>query len=1278
MRMRNFPASFSISAVSGRAYRALLCALLFAVTAITAVCIAASLDWIGRPFNGFLLGSNRIVAPIDLPSWTGRQAEIPYWAQLVAVDGRAVDSVAEVLAAAAAAQPGATLRYTFRGGTGESERSIAVMRFGFADWVGLFANYLVNGLALLAIGFFVAFLRPESKAAHALLFFSLSWGLSLVIGLADFASFRFRELLAVAEGFLPASLFYMTLCFPTEHPLARRRAVLAAVVASSAVLALLNIVLYHLAPLAWAVAYRGAMLWVVLVLALSVVVAWRQHRAATSPLAREKIRIVALGIVVAFALPFVAVVAAAASGAELPLNSVTAAWWVFPATLAYAIVKRDLFEIDLFLRRFATYTALSAALFALYAGILAVFSHGFHNLSLASSPWFTLLFSLAVLAIIRPLRDWLQAAVDRFFFRTHFDYAAITESLSQALNRTLAAGEVNSHVARVVAKTMAPAAYGLYRREGERFRGVANGDVVELDAATRRALGAGRILDRTTLPDAAAALPAAALLLPLCFEDRLEGFLFVGPKQSGAAYGPRDLELLRTVANQTAMALRNAASYARASELLASLETRVEERTRELQQTQAELRASNEKLRELDRLKTQFFSDASHELRTPLTLVLGPLQELRRRGAELPAFAARLVDLAHASAATLLVLTDTLLDISRVDAGRMPPALRAEPLAPLVAATAEPFRWLAEQRGIELRLDIDAGIVAWCDRGMLSKVIGNLLANALKFTTRGHIAVTAHGDGAQVSLAVSDSGPGIPAAELPEIFERYHQASTARHAALAGSGIGLALVRQLSELQGGSVSVASRAGEGTTFCVRLPAPPAQAGGAAAAEPAAALPLTTIAALAAAQRGGGATAPPQGESAADAATVLLVDDNPQMLDFLCEILAPHHRLLRAGDGAAALQVLQRESPDLILSDVMMPGVDGLTLCANLKADPRLRPIPLVLLTARASLESKIGGLAAGADDYITKPFHPEELIARLAALLRMRRMEAELRRSHDQLKRAYEELRAAQAQLVHAEKMASLGTLVAGVAHEINNPLSFIRSSIDLISGSLEEMRTLLDRQLDAALRGEPEALAQLRSALDVSERFTLLRENAAICREGAERAARIVKDLRTFSRPATAGREPTDLHANIEQSLRLLQGEYKGRVAIHRQYGSLPQVTCDPGQVSQVLLNVLANSVQAIDGKGDVTIRTSRSDGHVAVEIEDSGPGIPEHLLGKIFDPFFTTKEVGKGTGLGLSIARSLMNAHGGDVRAANRAGHGCVFTITLPIEGASHESTES
>jgi signal transduction histidine kinase len=1259
-------------------YRAGLCALLFAVATITTICVGASLEWLDRPFNGFLLGRNLIVAPIDLPSWSGRAAQIPYWTQLVAIDGEPVDSVDQVLAAAAAAGEGTDLRYTFTDGTRTSERSIPVIRFTIPDWIGLFANYLVNGLALLGIGFFVAFLRPHLKAARALLFFALSWGLSLIIGLADFASFHFHEILAVAEGFLPASLFYMTLCFPTEHPLARRRSVLGIVLASSGVLALLNIVLYNFAPLPWTIAYRGAVVWVGIVLLLSIATAWRQHHAATNPLAREKIKIVLLGILVAFALPFLVIGAAQLIGAELPLNTVAAAWWVFPAALAYAIVKRDLFEIDLFLRRAATYVALSAAIFTLYVTIVVVFSHGFHNLELASSPWFTLLFSLGVLVVVRPLRDWLQAGVDRIFFRTHFDYVEITESLSLALNRTLRSEEVNDYVERIVRDTMAPTIYGLYRPlDGDCFRRAGGEEEVRLDGETRALLAAGRILDGAPLPEATrAALPTAALLLPLCFEDTLEGFLLLGHKNSGATYGPRDLELLRTVANQTAMALRNAASYLRVTELLASLESRVEERTEELQQTQAELRASNEKLRELDRLKTQFFSDASHELRTPLTLVLGPLEEMRQHSAELPPSARRLVELAHSNAATLLVLTDTLLDISRVDAGHMQPACRSEPLRPLIDATAEPFRWLAEQRGIDLLVSVDEAATAFCDRAMMSKIVGNLLANALKFTTEGRIEIRVEHDGENTTLHVADTGPGIPTEELPNIFERYRQASTASGAPFAGSGIGLALVRQLTELQNGSVEVESREGEGTTFRINLPATSPSGEENEHSLTDTALPRASLDALASAQSGDSTTPTPRGRADSEAPTVLVIDDNPKMLDFLCQVLSRDYRLKCAENADRALEALRASPPDLIVSDVMMPGPDGIALCKTLKQDQRLRHIPLILLTARASLESKLSGLEAGADDYITKPFHPEELRARMAALLRMRHMEAELRRSHQQLTDAYQQLTAAQAQLVHAEKMASLGTLVAGVAHEINNPVSFIRSSIDLISASVEELHALLTHHLQS--NGEPAdhpAIAALRDELERNDRWIMLQENAAICRDGAERAARIVKDLRTFSRPGDGGRELTDLHENLDQSLRLLQGECKGRVTIHRQYGDVPRVPCDPGQISQVFLNLLANSIQAIEGKGEVFVRTSQENGHVSVEIEDDGPGMDAEVEKKIFDPFFTTKEVGKGTGLGLSIVRSLINAHGGDIHVKTEPGRGCVFTVTLPIDGVKNES---
>ncbi len=1248
-----------------------LCALLFVVAVITSICVKASLDWIGQPFNGFLMGENRIVAPIDLPGWTGRDANIPYWSQLVTVDGEPVESAQEALEIAARAGAGTVLRYGFDDGEAKTETPIEVMVFRVADWFGLFANYLLNGLALLAIGFFVAFLRPGLKSAQALLIFSLCWGVSLVIGLADFASFHFRWLLAIAEGFVPASLFYLTLCFPNERPLAHHRALLYAVAASSAVLAVLNVLLYDLAPIAWTYAYRGGVLWVVAVLLLSVRTAWRERR-GVAPIEREKLKIVLLGLLAAFGLPFLVLGASQLVGAELPLNIVTAGWWIFPATLAYAIVQRDLFEIDVFLRRAATWVALSTLIFLLYATLLAVLNLAFHSFQITASPWFALLFSLGVLLAFNPLREALQRAVDRLMFRTHFDYAEITRELSQALTERLSRESIAAHVAAVVERTMAPTSFAIYRAAGDGFEAVGSergGPPLRVGRDLLAALAAGRILDRDQVAGIDGSLPTTALILPLRFEDRLEGFLQVGPKNSGAAYGPRDVELLRTLANQTAMALRNAAAYDRVSELLASLETRVEERTRELQTTQAELRASNEKLRELDRVKTQFFADASHELRTPLTLVLGPLEELARRSDTLPTDTRQLVELARSNAATLLVLTDTLLDISRVDAGQMHPRLRSESLGPLIEATAEPFRWLAEQRGVSLIVDAAAGAHARCDRAMTGKVVGNLLANALKFTAAGAVTIEARETDEGAVITVLDTGPGIGADELPHIFERYRQASSAGRSSFTGSGIGLSLAYELVDVQGGRIEVESALGAGTAFRIHLPK--AQADDVHHRE-SDELPSHSLDALAASVVRAPEQPRPASESRDEKETrdsILLVDDNPEILHFLEEVLRQDYDVVSAGDSRDALAQLRRRGFDLIVSDVMMPGPDGIALCQTLKQDPDLRHTPLILLTARASLDSKLSGFAAGADDYLTKPFHPDELKARIAPLLRMRQMEQDLRRSHAELTRAYDDLREAQAQLAHAEKMAALGTLVAGVAHEINNPVSFIHSSIDLIVDSIGDLKAALESAVQA--NDADVTLDALREELADGDRFSNLLDNAAICKDGARRAARIVQDLRTFSRPGSNGREPTDLHDSIDQSLRLLQGEIKGRVEVHRDYGDLPMVRCDAGQISQVFLNLLANALQAIPDKGDVTIRTRANGEHVDVEVADSGPGMSAETANKIFDPFFTTKEVGKGTGLGLSIVRSLVNAHGGDIQVDSSVGRGTTFTVTLPTNGA-------
>ena len=1256
-------------------FRAALCALLFVLGLITLVCVRASLDWIDKPFNGFLMGRNRIVAPIDLPSWSGRSAGIPYWWQLTAINGATVSTTSEAQEIARRAGKDASLQYAFSNGSTIVERTIPVMVFTVADWVGLFANYLINGLALLAIGFFVVFLRPDLKSARALLFFSLSWGTSLIIGLADFSSFHFRSILAVAEAFVPASLFYLTLCFPTERPLPRYRRRLHVVVTVSALMAALNIVLYDATPILWTYVYRAGVIWVVAVLGLSIHTAWREQRNLAT-IEREKIKVVLLGMLAAFALPFVVLAASHLVGAELPLNIVTAGWWIFPATLAYAIVQRDLFEIDVFLRRVATYIALSAIVFFLYTALLATLSQGVYSLELTASPWFALLFSLTVLALFHPLRDRLQKAVDRLFFRTHFDYAETTREISQAFNQSVSAEYIAGYVSDVSQRTMAPTSSAIFRPFADGFQAICiapGGEVgapIHVDPQTRDALTRGRVLDGDLLPPATRTeLPTTALLLPLLFEDHLEGFLHLGPKNSGTPYGPRDVELLRTLSNQTAMALRNAASYDRVTELLASLETRVEERTRELEHTQRELRESNEKLRELDRVKTQFFADASHELRTPLTLVLGPLEELGQAAEALPPSAQRQITLARANAATLLVLTDTLLDISRIDSAQMTPSLQPEALRPLLEATLEPFRWLAEQKGVDLLLECDDEVYIRCDRNMMTKILGNLLANGLKFTNAGNVAVSAAMKGEDVIISIADTGPGIPDDELSTIFERYHQGSNAGRASFSGSGIGLALVREFSDIQGGSVSVSSSVGGGSVFRLTFPTcgESLRSTDTQLQQPAAArkqLEILATSAMPVPSRG-------QVKPLEDTRyALLLVDDNPEITRFLSDILASDYALHCAQDSAAALSLIKGERIDLIVSDIMMPGPDGIALCRTLKSDPATRHIPLILLTARASLDSKVTGFAAGADDYITKPFHPDEVKARIAALLRLHAMQRQLQQSHEELSEAYDQLRKAQAQLVHSEKMASLGTLVAGVAHEINNPVSFIHSSIDLISGSVNEVRELLDRHLNVADQ-TPEMQA-LREDIDSEERFATLLDNAAICREGARRAALIVQDLRVFSRPDIDGRESIDIHESIDQSLRLVQGESHGRITIKREYGILPKLTCNPGQMSQVFLNILANAVQAIPDRGTITVATHNGGDQIAVRVRDNGSGMSEETQKHLFDPFFTTKEVGQGTGLGLSIVRSLVHSHGGDIQVESKIGEGTTFTVTLPTNGES------
>ncbi len=440
-------------------------------------------------------------------------------------------------------------------------------------------------------------------------------------------------------------------------------------------------------------------------------------------------------------------------------------------------------------------------------------------------------------------------------------------------------------------------------------------------------------------------------------------------------------------------------------------------------QAYAEERRRAEALAEIDRAKTTFFSNISHEFRTPLTLMLGPLEELLAKP-QREASAANaapggsneiddraLIEITHRNGLRLLKLVNALLDFSRIEAGRIQSRPLPTDVAAFTAELASLFQSAIEAAGLRLEMEIPAApVVVQLDREMWEKVVMNLLSNAYKFTFFGTIRVTVRAiEGEGVAISVTDTGIGIAAEEVPRLFERFHRVAGAPGRSVEGSGIGLAMVQELVKLHGGTVQVDSVLGEGACFTVTLPrgAVPAQAEDeavhAAMSQHArtyvdAALrwsPENEILADApvAATQFGDTTG--SGAAPATAARLLVVDDNADLREYMSRILrAAGHDVQLAADGQAALDAARAAPPDLVLSDVMMPRLDGFGLLRELRADPVLRDTPVLMLSARAGEESRVDGIEHGADDYLTKPFSARELLARVAGNLQLARLRRE--------------------------------------------------------------------------------------------------------------------------------------------------------------------------------------------------------------------------------------------------------------------------------------------
>ncbi|HZR10015.1 MAG TPA: ATP-binding protein [Myxococcales bacterium] len=669
-----------------------------------------------------------------------------------------------------------------------------------------------------------------------------------------------------------------------------------------------------------------------------------------------------------------------------------------------------------------------------------------------------------------------------------------------------------------------------------------------------------------------------------------------------------------------------------------------------LEETKASLERAHNELKALDSFKSQLFANITHEFKTPLAMVLAPLELiLQGEMGELTAAHRSTFESMFRSGLKLLKMIGDLLDLSKLEESKMRLKIGEHDLAEYLRGLVAQVEPLAQRKNIALTLRVEAqSALAWCDLDRIERVFLNLLSNATKFTPHGgHVQVVVRSAGPMLEVVVQDDGPGFPPDKADRIFERFYQVDMGGTRRYGGTGIGLALAKEIVELHGGRIWAESSGG--AKFTVELPrdrehfrADVLDRRGAARDVPegnrATDRGLMDVAVqmsardeyrlLDIAEATERRVSPRDSDEDQKSHVVLVVDDTPDIIRLVHNSLRTHFKVISAEDGLKGLEMAMRERPSLIIADLMMPGIDGLEMTRRLRAAPETKHIPVLMLTAKGDLEDRVAGLETGAAAYLAKPFSPRELLTTARALVQAQE---------------------ATADVVLTQRMDSLEIVAGGLAHEINNPLNYLKNAL---------ARVRMDAESLAAGKIEKEDLPKVEKRM---------RELFDLAEGGIKRIAGTVDLMSSYSKAGYSRQvRPYDVFSAIREVVSMVLPATGRAVQVDLDLPGEGVAECVPEEFNQVLSNLVQNAIEACpETSGVVRIRGSHEGENLVLSVKDNGPGVRAEDVQRIFTPFFTTKGPGRGMGMGLTITWRVVQSLGGTVEV--KPGLGAEFVIRIP-----------